>query len=379
MYVTIWDLDWYYQKSNVPNVDCMRLSSYHKQKGDKINFISQQTHLDLRYDIMYIACERDDTEKPDNKYIKDKRTVLLGRGFRYYNVKTIGAIVVACRPDYLLYPHMNGAYANADFVTYYAGDQLIKSRQDWHNTKNGRKKTVITDRNFWKTKDENIIWCLQDLKQEKNIAFLEPISLRKILGNNSIRQNFLTLHFSNGTVFKWCNDYGSTYEQALDILSFLKQLRERTTSDLGFMPFKAQLISHKDYEDFELDLLRTFQIVAEFKTAKMKSLIVAPRNRLESPHWEIFSGLQYWTSKVPQISYVEFVTHYISKADGLTWDEVINNKLKWKNKYVNFLVRLLIDEKWVDYRNLFYIQWGDKVLNSSKIDFKYLYNNVNLI
>ena len=108
----------------------MRLSSYHKQKGDKINFISQQTHLDLRYDIMYIACEHDDIEKPDNKYIKDKRTVLLGRGFRYYNVKAIGAVVVACRPDYLLYPRMDGAYANADFVTYYAGDQLIKSRQD---------------------------------------------------------------------------------------------------------------------------------------------------------------------------------------------------------------------------------------------------------
>ena len=379
MYVSIWDLDWYYQKSSIPNVDCMRLSSYHKQKGDKINFISQQTHLDLRYDIIYIACERDDVPKPDSKFIKDKRTVLLGRGFRLYNVKTIGAVVVACRPDYLLYPNMSGAYANADFVTYYAGNQLIKSRQDWHNTKNGRKKTIVTDRCFWKMKDEDIIWCLQDLKEEKNIAFLEPISIRKMLGNKSIRQKFLALHFSSGTIFRWCNDYGSTYEQALDILSFLKQLRAHTKSDLGFIPFRAQLISHEEQQDFELDLLRNFQIVAAFKTAKMKAMIVAPKNRLESPHWAIFSGLEYWTSKTPQLSYVEFVTHSICKSEGLDWDGVINNKLKWKNNYINFLIRLLIDEKWVHNRNLFYIQWGDRVLNSSKIDFKYLYNNVNLI
>lgn len=108
----------------------MRLSSYHKQKGDKINFISQQSHLGLKFDIMYIACERNDVPLPDAKYIKNNKVVLLGRGFKYYNAKTLSPIVIACRPDYLLYPKMEGAYSNADFVTYYAGSQLVKSRQD---------------------------------------------------------------------------------------------------------------------------------------------------------------------------------------------------------------------------------------------------------
>ena len=379
MYITIWDLDWYYQKSDIPNVDCMRLSSYHKQKGDKINFISQQAHLGLKFDIMYIACERNDVPLPDAKYIKSNKVVLLGRGFKYYHAKTLSPIVIACRPDYLLYPKMDGAYSNADFITYYAGNQLVKSRQDWHNTKNGRKKTLVTDKDFWKAKDEDIIWCLQDLKKEKNIAFLEPISIQKIISNKTIRQKFLALHFSVGTKFRWRNDYGSTYEQALDILSFLKILRTQTKSDLGAIPFKAQLIPHWEQEDFELDLLRIFQIIAEFKTAKLRCLIVAPKNRLESPHWCVFSGLQYWTENFIQVSYVEFITHSICKAEGLEWYMVVNNKVKWENKYINFLVRLLIDEKWVNYRNLFYLQWGDTVINSSKIDFNYLYKNVNLL
>ena len=36
MQITIWDLDYYYGNSKTVNVDCMKVSSYHHQKGDVV-------------------------------------------------------------------------------------------------------------------------------------------------------------------------------------------------------------------------------------------------------------------------------------------------------------------------------------------------------
>ena len=39
--ISIWDLDYYYSKDkkNCFNPDAMKISSYHKQMGDKVNFV----------------------------------------------------------------------------------------------------------------------------------------------------------------------------------------------------------------------------------------------------------------------------------------------------------------------------------------------------
>lgn len=127
----------------------MRLSSYHKQQGDSINFITDETQLSFAYDKMYIAKELERTPLPQRKYLDDIKVELLGKGFKYYKSKQINSIVAACRPDYLLYEHSaRNPYANANFITFYANNQLIKTRQDFHNTFNYHKKTVVTDSYF---------------------------------------------------------------------------------------------------------------------------------------------------------------------------------------------------------------------------------------
>lgn len=381
MNISIWDLDWFYKKTTMPNINCMRLSSYHKQKGDKINFITEEIHLNLAFDVLYITKELDITPMPNRKYIDDKRTILIGRGFKYYNTKELNAIITACRPDYLLYENKeNNSYTNANFITFYAGNKLIKKRQDWHNTKQNHKKTIVTDKYFWKASDNDILYCLEELKNEKNIVFLEPISLSRIITNDFIQEKFLQLHFSIGTNFKWKNDYSSEYADIYKIILFLQKLKEKTKSDLGFIPIKSCLLNHYDNKyNIDLDLLRCFQIVNSFKSAKLKCVIICSKDTSISPLYPIFYGLELWTRYFFKLSYIEFIVHDICLREGLTWYAVLNNPIKWKNIQIDNLLYLLTDNKWEDNKNLLFKQWGYEELNNNKIDYNIIKQNINLL
>lgn len=124
----------------------MKLSSYHKQRGDSINFITDKSQLSLSFDRMYIARNDDTTEVPSKKLLDDSRVMLLGKGFQYYGAKGINSVVASCRPDYLLYDvNERNPYANANFAQFYCGKTLLKQKQDYHSTFKHHKKTVVVD------------------------------------------------------------------------------------------------------------------------------------------------------------------------------------------------------------------------------------------
>ena len=56
MRVTIWDLDYYYSSTKVDcfNPDVMKISSYHKQLGDQVNFVLKEDDIYRPYDLYYI-------------------------------------------------------------------------------------------------------------------------------------------------------------------------------------------------------------------------------------------------------------------------------------------------------------------------------------
>ena len=58
----------------------MKLSSYHIQCGDKINFITSSEHIGMACDRMYIIKDYKRTPLPPRNIIDSNKTVLLGRG-----------------------------------------------------------------------------------------------------------------------------------------------------------------------------------------------------------------------------------------------------------------------------------------------------------
>ena len=89
MVVTIWDTDWCYNKESFPNIYCMKLSSYHQQLGDTINFVRDEMDTTLACDKRYIFRENDDTPLPPRRLLDENKTILLGKGFKYYDVKQV--------------------------------------------------------------------------------------------------------------------------------------------------------------------------------------------------------------------------------------------------------------------------------------------------
>ena len=63
-------MDYYYSKKKVNcfNADVMRISSYHKQLGDQVNFVTSQYDIYRPYDLYYIIRENDKTPGPPSEF-----------------------------------------------------------------------------------------------------------------------------------------------------------------------------------------------------------------------------------------------------------------------------------------------------------------------
>ena len=339
-----------------------------KQKGDEINFVTHEHQLSFAYDTIYIVSDTKHTPLPARKFIDDKRTVLIGSRFNLFKTKELSAIVMACRPDYLLYETQErDKYGNAHFVTFYANGKLITNQQDYHNTKQYQRFTIVADKWFWKATDEEIIFCLEQLKNDKNLMFFEPISLNRLLSNNLIRQKFLQLHFSAGTPFKWRNDYSSTNIQP--IVDFLVELRSHTRSDLGAIPIKGDTGLSE-----ELELLRCLQIIGIFKREKLKCLII------DNTHAHQLCGvLETWTRYALQLSFIEYILHPYCLKSGIVWYNFLNNSIHWRSPQIEYLLFLLSAPSWSEHQHLLLHQWGYEELNGRNINYDYIKQNINLL
>lgn len=60
----------------------MKISSFHKQRGDQVNFITTEYDINRPYDIIYIVKKSDKLQSPPAKFF-DKRSRVWGAGFKY--------------------------------------------------------------------------------------------------------------------------------------------------------------------------------------------------------------------------------------------------------------------------------------------------------
>ena len=230
MRITIWDMDFYYKKSFLPHPKAMKISSFHKQQGDLINFVTEGSHIKMVYDLFYVIREKSSTKRVPGFLMDDKRARLIGATFKYFdNVWDIDAVIAACRPDYMLYPEKTerDAYYNANIIQLYHNGVKLPVIQPFENTIKHHKKTLVIDKEFWDVSDENIELSLQELSQYKYIAFSAPIKLKKIIKNDTILNLFLKLDFSPGTIFKFQNNIGSTFSEVKEMMSFIEKLKEK--------------------------------------------------------------------------------------------------------------------------------------------------------
>lgn len=382
MYIMIWDIDWFCQVSQIPNMDCMQISSYHKQLGDSVSLAENEFDLSLKYDIIYICKNSKATKTPSRKLIDDPRTRLIGSGFKYFKIYELPRVIYCCRPDYLLYPQAENktSYTNANFIRFYWKKELIEQRQDFHNAKKQMKRLIVWDGDeFWKASEKNIIYCLDTLKSEKNIVFLNPISIKRVVESKNIQEKFLSLNFSAGTDFKWRNDLGSSEEAGKRILEFLAKLQERTKSKLGFIPLKAVETPIVSHEEAFSRFLECLKIICTAKQQKIIFRPITPKDSTSIPHWTLFKLLENWMTFSPKISLIEYMTHNLVKQHGTVWYNILNDSSKWTTSLMDELLRFLGSKTYENFRPLFFCQWGVDNLNERLVNYNIIEQNVNLL
>lgn len=375
MTVLILDLDWMFDKSELPNVNCTKLSSFHKQRGDSVYFVGSMSDLTLKYDKLYICGESDSTPTVASKILNDKRTTLIGKKFELCGGKKLGSVIMGCRPDYLLYDvsDKDGSYAKANFVTFYTDNgEKIQQRQDWKNTKKGVKRTIVTDSVLWQQKPEEIEQCLDYLKNEKNIVFLTPVSLNFLVSNYSVQEKFLQLNFSKGTKFKWRNDVGSDENSAKQIAVFIDRLRQCTKSNIGAIPLDSGTKNSSSWQD---DFARLMRAIAIFKQHKIKCFL--PPNGL--PKHTLIADLARWCEKNIENSFIEEMVFFNAARRGKRWFQIINDPSFWSDAKTRRIIQILDQEQWRELLPQMCVQWGSDSINPEAIDFKIIKKNAYMI
>ena len=365
--ISIWDMDFYYKKSFQPNPIAMKISSFYKQQNCIINFVMEESHINLSFDEYFIIREKASTPKPSGKLMDDQRSRLIGRTFRFFdNFWKPSPVISAVRPDYMLYPeNENDAYYNANIAQFYHEGKRLLKKQPFENTKSFHKKTLVIDKEFWDVSDDDIESCLQELKEYKNIAFLHPINLKKIATNYHLRKLFKELHFSQGTIFKFRNNYGHEFEDMLVLYDFIDELKA-AHDHVKFtnLPVKAVTLDHWEggVDAGLYDLERCLRIADEAKRRKIHIRIVSPENRFDSPFWYYFEILEYWTIYLERLSYIEMMLNSATKKSKLQWFQILNNPKKWVTPNTYFLLSVLTKKpEWIEKYG--YRQWGENFID----------------
>ena len=364
MRVTIVDLEWYNHKSFLPNPKCMKISSYHKQLNDLINFALDKYMLQMDYDIMYVVRETiAGGAFPVEIDLLDDRVHLIGEGLKFYDryVSDIDDVMAACRPDYLLYPlPEENKMANADIVQFFAQGKLLPLMQDYHNTYRKKHYTYVTDKGFWCYDEKDIAKCVEKLKKDKNVKFADGLDLDVILSNkNKLKMlKKLKVDWRGEKVLVTLD----TDVKISRFLNFIESIPEATrasmqiTSPMLFSGdhFKIQSQAIRDFH-------RYFKLVGILKQKRVHLRLIAPP-RVLSPLWFYFEDIEGWTTYRPHLSFVEYMTELPCKDHEVDIEYLLNRTLLWSNDSVYRLMYLFRDYPEI-VKTTAFIQWDDKVLD----------------
>lgn len=125
-------MDYYFAKNkrNIVNTEAQKIASYHHQKGDKINFVQKELDITRPTDLFYLFKDNDKTPNPPLRFFSDPKVRWCGKAITYRRYQ-IPDVVLACRPDYLLYPNAQTRNERAERVRLIGNNKkLLPKIQD---------------------------------------------------------------------------------------------------------------------------------------------------------------------------------------------------------------------------------------------------------
>ena len=361
MKISIWDMDYYYakDKTNLFNPDLMKISSYHKQMGDQVNFVEKEDDINRPYDKYYIFKNNEKLPNPPLKFYLDSTVIWGGYANRFRSHWQMSDAMLICRPDYLLYPEKSTPLERAEHIRLLDSQgQLFVKRQDWTNTfKN--KIVLVTDDKLWSSDQSTILSALQLLKDSQKVSFLEPIWTEKLLSDKIVRDAFFQLKIARGNTITWTPVFLERADNLLELARLLSQNFHNI--DMGQLRLKVRYDAHWEergnqqaYQDWTV-LRRT---ITTAKHEKLKVGLASLQHRLDTPFFELFENMSDWTQHYLQMSWLEYITAFYGSGDKYTYWTHPN---RWSVVFRNILRQTYFDASFL------LTQWGDKSISENDI------------
>ena len=357
MKITIWDLDYYYakKKQNCFNVTAMKISSYHQQLGDQINFVTSEYDIRRPYDIFYIIKEKNKTPHPPADLFLNPKVRFIGKAFQFRAWK-IPDVIMAVRPDYLLYPEKNTRLERSEYLQLFnTKGELLPQIQNYTNSFKGKKRVVLTDKYMWYASKKSIIQALNMLSEVKNLSFFEPIWIQKLYQDEELKKEFFKLKLTPGAQLNWQPIDWKDFPQAFQFLLEVKQTWP--TVAVGSLEIKLSNLQHWDswlaaYRDF--NTIKSYIIQTKKEGILLK--IIPLNQRMESPYFFLFEEIIKWTQ---------------SPRNNLSWLEYLMGEYKMYNKLNqpqlwNELFRDLLRQTYTDHEFLL-LRRKDNYMNKNEI------------
>lgn len=360
MRVTIWDLDYYYAKikRNCYNVDAMKISSYHKQRGDTVTFVLNEYDIHRPYDLYYIIKEKNNTPNPPFEFYINPNIRWWGKANMVRINWEMDRVMLGCKPDYLLYPEKNTIEERSEYIQLFDNNaKLLPITQDYSNSfKN--KRAIVVDKNMWKASESDILKAFTILADVKNLGFQEPIDLSVILQSKPIYDAFLSFTFSKRSFMKFAPIDFNLVNQAIDFIILMKYANKYIP--MGNIIVKCNNTKHWDnYLSASSDFNKMKQAIIEGKHRGIKIVAAPLEHRLDTPYYHLFEELNKWTSLQENISWFKYLLRSHPDCD-------INLPKTWDDGF-----RDLVRQTYID-KEFFLLKWKDKYDSMNEVPWKIL-------
>lgn len=360
MHISIWDLDYYYTRNKVNcfNPDVMRISSYHKQMGDEINFVTHDYDIYRPYDLYYLVRENSKTPNPPARFFTDKKVRWLGEASLSRINWTLSSIMLSCRPDYLLYPEKKTFFERSEQIQLFDNEgNLLPQTQDSSNVFL-RKGNLEVDKHMWDSSKNNIMIALNKLADKKSLSFWEPIPLQILLSDKDITTAFITLPFNNFSVLAFQPIDFDLVPRAVDFLVELRKQHPRSRIIDVVIQFNSDAHwENVEYARQDFERIKTAIIYGRNRGVNLVSMPL--EYRLVTPYFLLFEMLSRWTLCHNHLSWLEYLE--------LTYPQcIINNPATWNGAYRDLLRQTCQDKKFL------LLKWKEKGYSENLIPWKLL-------
>ena len=376
MKVTIWDLDYYYAKKreNCFNPDAMKISSYHKQSGDTVLLVTTQDDINRPYDLYYIIKEKEKTPHPPTSFFLNPKVRWWGKCYRMRINWKMSDAMLGCRSDYQLYPEKNTKIEKSEHIRLFNDKmELIARYQNWTNSY-GDKFLIVTDSyKMWFTNKKDLIKALQRLQGGKNINFLEPIWLQKLISDKEVREEFLKLKFIPGSNLKWLTIKLDQVDAAMEFLKEFKEKFPYVSAGNLIVDFQTKEKSHWENKQNALnDFNALKELICRCKREEFKLQVKMPSSRFDTPYFLIFECLAEWTKYNFTESWLEFISKRFGKIKNAGMVDYWCHPQRWDEVFRDLLRQTYEDKEFLTFRwKEDYISENDIPWNLWKETFKY--------